>query len=229
MSKGKPPTIVDKEKMVAALAAVEKDGPLGNRGLLYRAVADEYNRLGPPKEISFSVVMARLEDWKLELKTPMGRRGRVAGTVIGVRPSINLDETVSVDEDDEAPLIYATDKPVAKQPWVRPNPLPVQAQAVSMEPIAAQIPIDGKYLPNQVHQELCALRSNRLALDDSPLYSQWRDYIVEKFTDPAFAESVAKDGFSGIFHREYGSILADLKEIGILGEKPPVLEVAEVA
>lgn len=73
---------VDKAVLTSCVKEVEKSGPLANRSALYEAVALEYNRRQKPtKPLTHSVVYLRIVEWKIEVKTPVGKRGR------GVRPS----------------------------------------------------------------------------------------------------------------------------------------------
>jgi hypothetical protein len=71
---------VDKKKLLAAIEQAEKNGPLANQSSLGEAVAVIYNKMSPPREISFQVVLLRIRAWGLNIKTPKGKRGRQAGT-----------------------------------------------------------------------------------------------------------------------------------------------------
>jgi hypothetical protein len=68
---------VDRKKLTAAVAEAEKNGPLPNHDKLWRAAAEIYNNMGgTDKDISHSVVKARVEEWKIPIKTIAGKRGR---------------------------------------------------------------------------------------------------------------------------------------------------------
>lgn len=69
---------VDKEKFVQSVQEAEKDGPLENRHQLYSRVADLYNaKIGMDMpQISFSVASLRISEYALEIKTPLGKKGK---------------------------------------------------------------------------------------------------------------------------------------------------------
>jgi len=68
---------VDRGKLESAIRQAEQNGPLGNRGLLWKAIAELYNKnRGDAPEITFSVVLLRVGEWNLPLKTPRGKKGR---------------------------------------------------------------------------------------------------------------------------------------------------------
>lgn len=73
--------VVDREKLVASIHTVEKNGPMNTRSELYEKVAKEYNlSVGNSKlEITPSIVMLRIDQFKLTVKTPVGQRGRKTG------------------------------------------------------------------------------------------------------------------------------------------------------
>lgn len=74
---------VDKKVLIFALNAAECDGPLANRGKLWEAAAEIYNKqVGIAKPITFSVVSLRVKEWDLPVKTPVGKKGRAAGVPI---------------------------------------------------------------------------------------------------------------------------------------------------
>jgi hypothetical protein len=81
---------VSKPHLVQAIAEAEGNGPLSNRVTLYEAAALIYNLDLPEgfREITFSIVMKRIVDWKLVIKTPVGKRGRAPGSGIpkGLKP-----------------------------------------------------------------------------------------------------------------------------------------------
>lgn len=78
---------VDKDALIKCITKVEANGPLKNHGLLWQTVADEYNKLvKPAKPITFSVVRLRADEWRLEVKTPKGKRaGRTAEEMAAIR------------------------------------------------------------------------------------------------------------------------------------------------
>lgn len=67
---------VDRQKLVAALNQAEADGPLRNLDALWKAAETIYNANNPPRQITFSVIALRAKEWKLDLKTKPGKRGR---------------------------------------------------------------------------------------------------------------------------------------------------------
>lgn len=76
--KGRTEYPVDRPAFIAAINEVEKNGPLQNRSVLYPLVAEEYNK-HIARGITHSIAQLRIRDWKIEVKTPMGQRGRPAG------------------------------------------------------------------------------------------------------------------------------------------------------
>jgi hypothetical protein len=77
---------VNRQQLVNAIAAAEANGPLTNRQALYGAVAERYNvACGPTQSsqwITSSIVLLRIKEWGLSVKTPVGKRGRPAGCAI---------------------------------------------------------------------------------------------------------------------------------------------------
>lgn len=67
---------VDRVKLTTAITAAELEGPLRNRSVLHEIVAEVYNKNTPPRPITAAVVGLRIKEWKLEVKTPIGKRGR---------------------------------------------------------------------------------------------------------------------------------------------------------
>lgn len=70
---------IDRPKLEQAIKQAEKDGPLKNRGELWVAAANIYNDMDVPETLTHSVVYLRVKEWKIEVKTPVGKRGRAAG------------------------------------------------------------------------------------------------------------------------------------------------------
>lgn len=66
-------TEVNRFKLEMALKTAEANGPLATRSLLWEKVAEIYNQTETP--ISVSVVMLRIQEWNLPLKTQPGKRG----------------------------------------------------------------------------------------------------------------------------------------------------------
>ena len=71
------PIPVDKIRLSAILNECDSQG-LENRSRLYQKVADTYNG-EYEKKISPALVYLRVRDWKLQLNTPVGKRGRQPG------------------------------------------------------------------------------------------------------------------------------------------------------
>lgn len=72
---------VDRVKLVAAINEVEKNGPCLTRSRLYDRVTREYNSSVSDfsLEITPSIVMLRIKEFNLTVKTPVGQRGRQSG------------------------------------------------------------------------------------------------------------------------------------------------------
>lgn len=66
---------IDKSALVAVINKLESAKKFDNRSQLFNAVSEEMN-------ISASLVMLRIKEFNIELKTPVGKRGRAKGTVI---------------------------------------------------------------------------------------------------------------------------------------------------
>ena len=66
----KPAAPVNRRDLENAIGVVEADGPLKNRSLLYAEVSKAMN---DPK-ITPSVVLSRITDWHLTVKTPFGKK-----------------------------------------------------------------------------------------------------------------------------------------------------------
>ena len=66
---------VDRERLVNAIRQIEAGGPLKNQGVLWKKAAEFYNR-GADRPITFSVVALRVREWKIEVKTQPGKKGR---------------------------------------------------------------------------------------------------------------------------------------------------------
>lgn len=69
---------INRKSLEQAIKQAEKDGPLTNRGELWKAAADIYNENNKEK-ITHSVVYLRVNEWEIEVKTPVGKRGRAGG------------------------------------------------------------------------------------------------------------------------------------------------------
>lgn len=72
---------VDRVKLVSAINEVEKNGPCLTRSRLYDRVTREYNSSVSDfsLEITPSIVMLRIKEFNLTVKTPIGQRGRQSG------------------------------------------------------------------------------------------------------------------------------------------------------
>lgn len=89
--RGKTSIEVDRPRLESILKDIEKDGPLANRTLLYNEIARRYSEGGT--SISASVVYLRIEDWKLECKTPKAKLRNV-----GAKPVVVDDTEVQAEE-----------------------------------------------------------------------------------------------------------------------------------
>ena len=72
----KQSTIVDKEILQACITELEKNGPLKNQSVLWKAAAELYNTKSVPTPITFSVVSLRAGQFGLTFITPLGKKGR---------------------------------------------------------------------------------------------------------------------------------------------------------
>lgn len=66
---------VDINLFKQAIETVEKNGPLKNRTALYNAVTSFYNTNTKESKITTSIVLLRINEWGLSVKTPKGERG----------------------------------------------------------------------------------------------------------------------------------------------------------
>lgn len=77
---------VNRQRLAEAIASAEAEGPLANRQMLYGAVAERYNiacgATCPKDWITPSIVMLRISEWQMTIKTPVGKRGRPIGSKI---------------------------------------------------------------------------------------------------------------------------------------------------
>lgn len=75
------PVEIDRAKLEEAVMLAEIDGPLKNQNKLWNEAATLYNDaiIGTGlKSISHSLVMLRVNEWGIEIKTPKGVRGKKA-------------------------------------------------------------------------------------------------------------------------------------------------------
>jgi hypothetical protein len=71
---------VDRIKLVTCIKSAEENGALRNFDELWIKVAELYNNMNPPKEITKSVVYLRVKEWGLTTKTKAGTRGHAPGS-----------------------------------------------------------------------------------------------------------------------------------------------------
>jgi hypothetical protein len=67
---------VNRAKLEAALKEAEKNGPLRSQIHLWKAAAEIYNRVASPP-VTHSVVILRVKEWGLKVKTQPGKRGAI--------------------------------------------------------------------------------------------------------------------------------------------------------
>lgn len=79
------PTPVNKELLRDCITEVEQSGPCKNFSDLHHKVAKLYNSKSD-KSISHSVVGLRIKEWKIEVKTQKGKKGRRPGQKISGVP-----------------------------------------------------------------------------------------------------------------------------------------------
>ena len=65
-------TVVDKTRLVNVIAQAEANGPFTTRNELYEKSAELYG----DGKVSPSVVYLRIKEWGINVKTPIGKRGR---------------------------------------------------------------------------------------------------------------------------------------------------------
>ena len=67
-----------------AINKAEESGPLKNQSMLWKASEAIYNKSKPADypTISFSVIVLRVAEWKISVKTPKGKRGRQKGMAL---------------------------------------------------------------------------------------------------------------------------------------------------
>lgn len=84
---------VNRQRLAQAIADAEAQGPLTNRQTLYAACAERYNvacgATCPKDWITPSIVLLRIQEWQMSVKTPVGKRGRPAGTKIAPKLDAN--------------------------------------------------------------------------------------------------------------------------------------------
>ena len=68
---------IPKNELQVTISHVEKDGPLKNRAALFEAVANTtWAKCFQPKPVTASVAQLRAKEYDLNIKTPVGKRGR---------------------------------------------------------------------------------------------------------------------------------------------------------
>jgi len=74
---------VDRGKFESAIKVAEQSGPLANRSKLYAVVAEIYNKgkAADAPTLTPSVVYLRIGEYKIAVKTPLGKKGRGAMSV----------------------------------------------------------------------------------------------------------------------------------------------------
>lgn len=74
---------VDRAKLIFSISEIEKNGAQTNRSVLHSKVADYYNQIAInlPK-ITPAIVGLRIKEWKINVITPIGKRGRQAGVAM---------------------------------------------------------------------------------------------------------------------------------------------------
>jgi hypothetical protein len=77
---------VDRAAFIEAVRICEEGKTFSNRSALYEAVANKYNEAGGKQPITPSVAYLRIKDWGLEVKTPLGKRGRGSNPNLGKIP-----------------------------------------------------------------------------------------------------------------------------------------------
>ena len=96
-----------------AVVLAEQDGPLSNRSVLYDEVAKHYNAV-EANHIKHCLVPLRLAEFKIDVKTPVGQRGRPAGVknkpTNEPTPIVIHDQTTPVEEHIETATPYHEDE-----------------------------------------------------------------------------------------------------------------------
>ena len=102
----KTKTVVDQVAFKAAITTVEAKGPLSNRGVLFAAVTDEYNKKNKEAQITVQITGLRMNEWNLldTLKTPKGKRGRPAGSKNSAKVTVVVPEVPATTETVDVPV-----------------------------------------------------------------------------------------------------------------------------
>ena len=79
MARGRKPIVVNREELQMAIRALESMNTFTNRSQLWDAVEKSQWALGQPKPLSGQMAMLKAKEFNLEIKTPIGKRGREKG------------------------------------------------------------------------------------------------------------------------------------------------------
>jgi len=90
---------VDRELLAAAVAKAEKGGPLATQKHLWMAVAENYNKNKGVAPIQYGVVMLRVQEWGIPIKT---------------QPARKVTPREAAPEPEPEPVRVATDPPPAR-------------------------------------------------------------------------------------------------------------------
>ncbi len=229
---------VDQKLLTQAINEAEKDGACRNLNDLWQVAAKIYNsftylaRDAGLKEISHSIVMLRVEDWKIPHETVKGKKGRQKGWRKSVSAPASTPVSVAAPvevvvedvEDDDEPLIPASKEPAVYQSPVY-VPTPLIPSAVKSEPMVfdPEVPNEaGQFTADQVYREACNVRSDALAADRSSIFEAWSTAVQKRLeSDAGFLEEVIRDGFGGFKHVDFKVILDVLQSAGRIAESVP--------
>lgn len=127
--RGKRAVEVDKKIFLQCVEDAESNGARSNRNDLYAAVSELYNETeNVPANITPSVVLLRIKEWGVKVKTPIGKRGREKE--VEVFRGVYQDFLDLVDNfyDQRCPftVMYRNDEVVVKAPASHSNVLETQ-------------------------------------------------------------------------------------------------------
>jgi hypothetical protein len=95
VTRGRRTIVADRDKLIAALSAVENDGPLQTQAKLWAATSAAYNEMEDvPEKISPSVVFLRVKEWELSVKTEPARKRGLSSSPTRTAPQHTGDDAL---------------------------------------------------------------------------------------------------------------------------------------
>lgn len=134
MAKGRAKVQVNETNFKLAVLLAEQNGPLNNRNALYEEVIKHYNAV-EQNHIKACLVPLRLAEFKIEVKTPVGQRGRPAGVknkaTVATTNEVKTETTITVID---APTVIVEDETIE-------TAVPFHEEQDSLEAIEAELAI----------------------------------------------------------------------------------------